>query len=167
MHTAEVLTTLAAERPLDRESGPWTVRFIETAHRQFGDRWQSMEIDGATAAEIVLPPHAGEPCRGDRLTLVGPTGATVRETVATLTALRPAFEAENRSCWSRILAASTEPFSTLILTTAPLDSADHRSLVMRSGALYHLDGFHRLVGWALAGRLSPDVRLRAIVAGGS
>ena len=31
--------------------------------------------------------------------------------------------------------------------------------------LYHLDGLHRLIGWSLAGRLTPALRVRAYVAG--
>jgi hypothetical protein len=165
MTTAEVLEALAAERPLDRESGPWTVRFIQTAQRQFGDRWRTITLDGAAALDIILPPHKGEPCRGDRLTLVKSGGARVREAAATLAVTRADYAVANASCWNRINAASMTPFSTLILTTAPLDSDDHRGLESRPGALYHLDGFHRLVGWALAGRLIRDVELRAIVAG--
>lgn len=135
----DVARALAAGRPLDSGSGPWTRRFIDVAHRQFDGLWHEVEIPGEEALLIVLPPHAGEPCKGDRLPLVPPGGASTRE--------------------------AAEPFTPLILTTAPLDADDYRTLREDAGRLYHLDGFHRLVGWAWAGRLTSAARLSAFLAG--
>jgi hypothetical protein len=63
-----------------------------------------------------------------------------------------------------VALAFDQPFSTLILTTAPLDADEYRSVTPVEGRLYHLDGFHRLIGWTLAARLTEAVRLRAWVA---
>jgi hypothetical protein len=161
----DIVDALGTERSLTDGSAPWTLRFLEVADRQFGGRWRHMTISGEDALGVVLPPHAGEPCRGDRLPLVGPGGATVERAARRLSEIHDVYASRNQSCWSRIADASAAPFSTLILTTAPLDADDYRSIVPAAGNLFHLDGFHRLVGWAWAGRLTPDARVRAWVAG--
>jgi len=131
---------------------------------QFGS-WREVGIDASAALEIVLPPHNGEPCKGDRLELVPSGGATVAEAARALAAIRSSYERNNPTCWGRIAQAIDEPFSTIILTASPLDADEYRSVAPVAGRLYHLDGFHRLVGWAMAGRLGPNVKLRALVAG--
>jgi hypothetical protein len=160
-----VLETLAAGRDLRSGSAPWTLRFIDLADAQCAGVWHEVELDGLDALGVVLPRHAGEPCRGDRLTLVADAGTVVRDAAETLRRLAAGYARENPSCWGRITEASTSAFSPLILTTTPLDTDEHRRLERRAGALYHLDGFHRLLGWAIAGRLTADARLRAHVAG--
>jgi hypothetical protein len=160
---ADVIATLARERDLKTGSAPWTLKFIERATAQFRE-WHEIEIDAAAALDIILPPHNGEPCKGDRLELVPSGGATVAEATRTLRVIRSEYERNNPTCWGRITEASAQPFSRLILTTAPLDTDEYRSLTPVAGRLYHLDGFHRLIGWAFAKRLTGDVRLRALVA---
>jgi len=162
---AEVKASLASGRDPARGSGPWTMKFISLADAQFEGVWRATELTGAEALQIVLPPHAGEPCRGDRLPLVPPGGATVVDAMHLLRRIQAEYAIDNPSCWSRIAQAVAEPFSPLILTTAPLDSDDHRSVEHEPGRLYHLDGFHRLVGWAWAGRLAAARGLRAFIAG--
>ncbi len=162
---ADVVAALGRERSLTDGSAPWTLKFIELADRQFGGRWRRMTISGTEALAIVLPPHAGEPCRGDRLSLIDPKGATVRDAARRLAVIRNEYEGANRSCWGRIAEATAAPFSTLVLTTAPLDDDDYRAIERGAARLFHLDGFHRLVGWAWAGRLTPGVTIPVLVAG--
>jgi len=156
---------LAKGRDLRSGSAPWTLGFIELADAQCGGRWHERELDAAEALAIVLPTHAGEPCKGDRLTLVPREGGTVALVAERLRAIAVDYARENPSCWGRISEAGAAPFSSIILTTTPLETDEHRHLARRDGALYHLDGFHRLLGWAMAGRLTPGVRLHAHVAG--
>jgi hypothetical protein len=103
------------------------------------------------------------------VTLVSADGGTVADVAAKLQSIADDYARDNPSCWGRITEAADAPFSTLILTTAPLDTDEHRHLATRlvrnNDALFHLDGFHRLLGWALAGRLTPDVKIHAHVAG--
>jgi len=153
-----------AERGGRDGSMPWTSRFLDQADRQSGGRWRRMELTSDEASRIVLPPHEGEPCRGDRLRLVPPGGATVAKTAAALSAMREDYAHANRECWGRIAHAAATPFSTIVLTTSPLDLVGYDSITPAVDGLYHLDGFHRLVGWAWAGRLLPDVTIQAIVA---
>jgi hypothetical protein len=159
-----VRSIVESERGDKSGSMPWTSRFLDQADQQSGGRWSEAVLSGHDASRIVLPPHAGEPCRGDQMQLVPEGGATVAEVAAALRATRNDYERGNRECWSRIARAATTPFSTVVLTTMPLDLPEYRSLVTRAGALYHLDGFHRLVGWAWAGRLVSGATVRAIVA---
>ena len=166
MTRSEVIQSLGARRSLTDGSAPWTLRFVDIADKQFGGVWTPRTLTGAEALDIFLPPHAGEPCKGDRLTLIDPEGATVRDAARRLTQLRAQYEDANRSCWSRIEQAALEPFSEIILTTAPLDADDYRGMTRTPGRLYHLDGFHRLVGWAWAGRLAGNLaHIPAVVAG--
>jgi hypothetical protein len=161
----DVVAALGRERPLSGGSAPWTIRFIDLADRQFGGRWHRVTLSGTEAGAIILPPHAGEPCKGDRLPLVEPGGATVLEAGRRLAGIRADYEFLNQSCWGRIAGASREPFSTLLLTVSPLEAEDYRTLAPGAGRLFHLDGFHRLVGWAWAGRLTAEARIAALVAG--
>ena len=69
---AAVLDTFRRARPDGGGSTPWTLRLFELADAQLGPDWWDVELDGAEALAVVLPFHAGEPCHGDRLTLVGP-----------------------------------------------------------------------------------------------
>ena len=166
MNRSDVVAALGAARPLSDGSAPWTLRFIDIADRQFGGVWSSRILTGAEALEILVPPHAGEPCKGDRLTLVDPAGATVREAARRLAQLRDDYRDANQSCWGRIEQAATTAFSGIILTTAPLEADDYKGMAPLAGRLYHLDGFHRLVGWAWAGRLtSGTARVPALIAG--
>ena len=160
----DVLAELARGRDLRTGSAPWTLKFIERATAQFGE-WREVEIDAAAALEIILPPHNGEPCKGDRLELVPAGGATVAEAARTLAAIQPHYERNNPTCWGRIAQAGVGPISTIILTAAPLDALEYRSIQAEPDRLYHLDGFHRLIGWTMAGRLGPDVKVRALLAG--
>src|ERR1017187_4450350 len=68
-------------------------------------------------------------------------------------------------CWCRITRAATMPFSTIIVTTAPLAVEEFVHVAPSQGTLFRLDGFHRLVGWAYANRLGPDVQITVRCAG--
>src|SRR6478609_1633318 len=91
---SDIVAALARERDLKSGSAPWTLKFIERANAQF-DEWREIEIDAATALEIILPPHNGEPCKGDRLELVPSGGATVAEATRTLRVIRSEYERNN------------------------------------------------------------------------
>jgi hypothetical protein len=162
---AEVVEALSKERDLQSGSAPWTVRFLAHANEQFAGRWSEIELSGDEALEVVLPAHAGEPCRGDRRPLLESGGGTVREAALILSRIQTEYARDNASCWGRISQAAQDSISPVILTRAPLTLPDYAEVRATAGSLVHLDGFHRLVGWALAGRLSCEISLRAFVAG--
>jgi len=167
---SRTLTLDAVRHIVETERGgcggsmPWTSRFLDQADRQSGGRWTHRLLTGDEARRIMLPPHRGEPCRGDRLRLVPPGGATVADVAAALREIQEEYARENAECWSRIARAATTPLSTIVVTTRPLDLEEFRSLAAEASRLYHLDGFHRLVGWMWAGRLGAHTAIRAIVA---
>lgn len=153
-------------------SGPWTGRLLDLADAELGPVWRDVELTGDEALAVVLPFHAGEPCHGDRLTLVGPEGLAVAAAATRYAEIEAAYARENRSCWGRIDAARRAPLSRVVLATAPIDHEEYRGL-SRTPAdpatgrprLYCLDGRHRLIGWALAGALGAVAIVPAHVAG--
>lgn len=140
-------------------SWPWTRKLLAAADAQFQSRWRMGLIGGERALEIRLPSHAGEPCKGDLLTLVGANGATVREAAAMLEKVAGAYARHNASCMSRIEFAADAPLSQVVLCTAPLKWEEYADVAPADGALYCIDGFHRLVAWAWKGRLTADMEL--------
>jgi len=155
-------------------SGPWTGRLLDLADASPGPDWWDVELDAADALAIVLPFHAGEPCHGDRLTLVGPEGLSVAAAARRFADIETEYARANRSCWGRIDAARRAPLSRVVVATAPIDHEEYRGLADASALadattdtprLYCLDGRHRLIGWALAGTLAPGAIVAAHVAG--
>jgi hypothetical protein len=159
-----VLGELHRARDPRQGSGPWTERLMALTEAQFGSEWWEVVLSGDEAAAIVLPWHAGEPCHGDRLTLIERRGSSVSAAATRLAAMKADYARENPSCWGRISKARREPFSRVILARAPLDHEEYRGIDVGS-ALYCVDGRHRLLGWALEGRLTSTVSIRAHVAG--
>ena len=148
-------------------SWPWTRKMLARADEQFGGVWRELTIDGEAALGILLPPHSGEPCKGDQLTLVAGQGATVREAGAARTHLGDAYARNNPSCAERLGFAAGAPFSHVVLCAAPLDWEEYADVAPQTGAYYCIDGFHRLVAWAAAGRLTKDAKLSVWRAGHS
>lgn len=161
----DVSERVLASRGGAHGSWPWTRKLLAAADAQFQSRWREHAIDGADALEIRLPSHAGEPCKGDLLTLVGGQGASVREAAATLERVAGAYSRHNSSCMSRIEFAFDAPLSHVVLCTAPLDWEEYADVAPSEGALYCVDGFHRLVAWAFKKRLAPGVDVPVWLAG--
>lgn len=163
--TDEVIAYIEAERGNVAGSWPWTLRLVRLASAAPDPQWTMTSLTAAEALAIRLPPHSGEPCRGDRMALVEmPEGQAVSDVARTLMANARAYAEANPQCWGRIARAAREPFSTVVLSAAPVSGwPEHAGLVSSTGLYYHLDGFHRLVGWAFADRLTPDARVPAFV----
>ena len=146
-------------------SWPWTRKMLARADEQFRGVWRELTLDGEAALDIRLPHHAGEPCKGDLLTLVPDQGASVREAAAALTKLGDAYVKNNAACAERLGFAADAPFTPLVLCAAPLDWEEYAKVAPHPGAYYCIDGFHRLVAWAAAGRLRKDAAISAWIAG--
>jgi hypothetical protein len=160
----EVMHLWSAGRDVARGSGPWTRRMLERADAQCAGRWLECAVRGDALLDVHLPRHAGEPCHGDRRDLVPDGGQTVREAARTLRTWDEAARAESRECWRRLSAALHEPLTRVVLSTAPLSGHPDYAGLPPGPALFHLDGWHRLVAWALADRLDATVWLDAHVA---
>jgi hypothetical protein len=160
---AEVEAVLRASQDVTRGPGRWTLAMIREADHAAGGVWSALRVPGSALLDVVLPRHAGEPCQGDALELVPPGGATVAEAARALTARVEEYRRENRSCAGRIDRARGEPFSRILLSRRPLGRPEYAGLPM--AACYHLDGFHRLVGWAAEGRLTAGASIDVYVAG--
>lgn len=146
-------------------SWPWTRKMLAQADDQFMRLWREVTITGDQALDILLPPHSGEPCKGDQLTLVGDQGATVRDAGAALIKLGAVYARNNASCAERIGFATDAPFTHIILCTSPLDWEEYARVTSHPKAYYCVDGFHRMVAWASAGRLTKDATLSIWMAG--
>lgn len=166
-NVTRVSDSVLASRGGAHGSWPWTRKLLAAADAQFQSRWREKTVSGADALEIRLPSHAGEPCKGDVLTLVGATGATVREAAARLETVAGAYARHNASCMGRMELAAAAPFSQIVVSTSPLLWEEYADVAPADGALYCVDGFHRLVAWAWRGRLAGDVAIPAWVAGPS
>jgi hypothetical protein len=160
-----VSESVLASRGGGHGSWPWTRKLLAVADGQFQSQWREDVIDGAAALEIRLPAHSGEPCHGDQVTLVGHSGASVRDAAATLERVAAAYARNNVSCMGRIEFAAAAPLSRVVLCTAPLNWEEYANVAPVEGALYCIDGFHRLVAWAWKGRLSAGVDVPVWVAG--
>ena len=164
-----VLDELGRGRNRSLGSGPWTERLLSIADAELGPTWFDVELTAAEALAVVLPMHAGEPCRGDRMMLVGPRGLSVADTADRFRAIEAEYARTNRSCWERIDRARTDPLSRIVLAGSPIDHEEYRELSHDAGPgrapLFCLDGRHRLVGWALAGVLAPGAVVPAHVVG--
>ena len=165
MDLKQVTESVLQSRGGSHGSWPWTRKLLAAADAQFQSRWREHRIDGADALEVRLPPHAGEPCKGDLLTLVGASGATVREAAATLERVAGAYARHNTSCMSRIEFAADAPLSHVVLCAAPLNWEEYAQVAPADHALYCVDGFHRLVSWAWKGRLSAGLEVPVWLAG--
>jgi hypothetical protein len=146
-------------------SWPWTRKILARADEQFRGVWRATTITGAEALEILLPPHTGEPCKGDQLTLIGTHGATVRQAGEVLGRLGTAYARNNASCAERIGFAADAPFSPIVVCTAPLDWEEYARVAPVPGAYYCVDGLHRLLAWAAHGRLTAGKTIDIWLAG--
>jgi hypothetical protein len=160
---SEVEAALRASQDVTRGPGRWTIEMIREADLDAGGEWWALRLPGTALLEVVLPRHAGEPCQGDAMELIAPGGASVGEVARDLAPRLEAYRTANRSCAGRIDRARRDPFSRVLLSRRPLARDEYARLP--AARWYHLDGLHRLIGWAAEGRLTPDVMVDVHLAG--
>lgn len=163
MTFAEVIDVVGSSRSWTDGSGPWTRRFLEEADLAVAGHWSRATVTRNSLLSAALPPHAGEPCRGDRMVLVPEPGQTVQTASAFLKTHAARYARENPSCWGRITQAMDEEFSTVILSSVPISVAGHDPAAVAGP--FVLDGLHRLLGWSLAGRLNSEDTIPIILCG--
>lgn len=160
-----VLRRFRATHPWEDEVSRATNRYAESAltlaTRQFGGTWHRVALDRADVLSVLLPWHTGE--YGER-ELVPPAGATVAETLSTLTAWHREYPASNPVCWNKLDWHAGAARAPLFLSSRALDHPFYERFE-RTDAVTHLDGLHRMLAWALADRLPPEPVLEAYLAG--
>lgn len=161
----DVLRRFRATHPVDddmsRNANAYAEGVLDLATRQLGGTWHRVALDREDVLATVLPWHTGE--GGDRV-LVDPAGTTVAEAVASLSSWEGRYAASNPVCSGKLdWHAAADP-TPLFLSTRALDHPFYARLEHKD-ALTHLDGLHRMLAWALAGRLPDEPRLEAYLAG--
>ncbi|MGW6421633.1 DUF6309 family protein [Nocardia sp. NPDC055053] len=124
-------------------------------------RWSRVLLSRADLVAVMLPWHLSE---GGGRELVPRTGLTVAQAAARLRAEHGEMAAANPVCTGLITALAESPFTTVFLSTRPVDHSDYSDLRTRDG-LIHLDGLHRMLAWELAGRLPEGELIEGFVAG--
>lgn len=125
----------------------WALPLLDALEAQ-ATGWQLVELDEPALAGLWLPAHAGEACHGDEMRLgEGPTGSTVHDAHAWLAVHGEAYAAANPSCWGRLTHASQSPRTPIVVS--PVGVGDR--LKPADAALVVVDGFHRALGYWLAG----------------
>jgi Family of unknown function (DUF6309) len=125
--------------------------------------WQLVELDADALAALWLPPHAGEACHGDSMSLSDEGGSSVIQAHDWLIAHAGAYAEANPSCWGRITHAATEPTTPLVVSAVSVGDR-----VKPEGAgLVVVDGLHRALGYWMAGHRSCQAYVPIIDRGAS
>lgn len=122
--------------------------------------WWRAHLSADEVLDVILPWHESE---GGQFKLVPPTGLSVAQAVERLRPAAARFAEDSPLCWAKLQRVRDLPLSTMFLATRPPLTVDYERLATREGQI-HLDGLHRMVSWALHGRLDGEMRLTAYVA---
>ncbi|MEE1752722.1 DUF6309 family protein [Streptomyces sp. SP18CS02] len=160
----EVRTRFRLDHPATRVHEANTNQDADSALRladtTFG-MWSTVRLSRTDIRSVLLPWHLSE---GGGRELVPRSGLTVGQAADLLRAHETEFTAANPVCSAKLTRFRTSPFTSVYLTTRPVPH-DHYAGLPTGDGLVHLDGLHRLLGWELAGRLSPHEELTAYIAG--
>lgn len=134
---------------------------LRSAQLASGGRWHRVRLAEAEVLRVVLPWHLGE---GGEAELIPRTGLRVAAALARLAELEPTYARINPRCAVKLDWQRRAPTRPVFLSTRPVPGRDYAGLEVRHG-LIHLDGLHRLLAWAQAGRLASPRGMPAYVAG--
>ncbi|WP_235432113.1 DUF6309 family protein, partial [Nocardiopsis sp. RV163] len=130
-----VLRRFRATHPLEDEVSRATNTYAESAlslaTRQLGGAWHRVALDRADVLSVLLPWHTGE--YGER-ELVPPAGATVAETLRTLTDWRREYPASNPVCWGKLDWHTGAAHAPLFLSSRALDHPFYERLERTTGS---------------------------------
>ncbi|MFJ8624848.1 DUF6309 family protein [Kitasatospora sp. NPDC093550] len=161
---AEVHDAYLRDHPVERDHEANTNVYgeenLERADRIPGGWWR-VRLSRADVLGVVLPWHLSE---GGDLELVPRSGLTVARAAERIRSAGAAWTAANPVCAAKLRLLRRAPFTTVFLSTAPIDHSDYGDLAVRAG-LIHLDGLHRMLAWELAGRLPERALLDGYLAG--
>lgn len=149
----------STERDHDENTNPEAERALNLANAQMGE-WRKALVRREDILNVVLPWHIS--C-GGKTELVPKSGMTVEHAAAKIARMGEAFAKHNPVCHQKIQRMARQPFSPLFLSTRAIGKDDYWDLDRKEG-LVHIDGLHRMIAWALHGRLSEEVEVEAYVA---
>jgi len=157
----EVSTFFNKVHPVDETSihfagNKWAMKHLEWADEVAVGTWSLCELEASEVLAIVCAHHAAE---GTDTVLVPETGRTLQDLVADLQRRTGEYAENNPECWAKMAYWEGKDFSPVLLSTEPtMEGKGRRSLVDPSlGSLFHQDGLHRLVRWALDGRFEAEI----------
>lgn len=119
--------------------------------------WSLVELDTEEYATLWLPAHAGEACHGDTMPLGTPTGGTVAAQADWLQARASAYAAANPSCWGRLEQARVSAVAAIVVSRHSVGDR----IKPDNAALVVVDGYHRALGYWLAGHRTLPAYLPA------
>jgi hypothetical protein len=128
-------------------------REIKSANKEL-KKWQLVELDLEEICEKILLVNHRHPSSG--MELIPAAGMTIPIALENFrNLLTMEYSVNNKDCYDRIVAKSKTEFTTIFLSGKPISTIpEHQKLLYKPGNLIHLDGLHRLVGWAYAGKFS-------------
>ena len=165
---AEVLAHFDREHPADEGTNGWARERAEQADKKLRGAWWHAELSGDEALDIQLVGH-----RHGGIELIPPHGMTVREAAKRFKEIQKDYMAASRECHDRLVRFGHDAFTPVLLSVEPptgFGVIEYERLRLRNGSLVHLDGLHRLIAWAMAGRFEPErysgstPRLQAFIA---
>ncbi len=145
---AAITASIRAARHPGHDPARWALPLVEAADRVAGGAWQRVALDLDEAWTLWLPPHAGEPCHGDTMTLGDGRGMRLGDTVAWLEAQADAYAQANPSCWSRIVSARDGDWAPLVVAPFAVGDRTAPPAGTRTAGIV-IDGLHRALGWGL------------------
>jgi hypothetical protein len=150
---SEVLSSFDKEHQASDGTNSWARTMIENANHKFNGEWHLAELSRREVLRVLLVWHCDPE---DGLELIPKEGMSVEEVTEHLRKIEDEYRKRNSDCYEKIKKFSKNNFSTLFLSIEPIKGygvQQYDDLQYRKGSLVHLDGLHRLIAWALAGRL--------------
>lgn len=165
-----VLSVFDREHPTSEGTNSWARKMLENANHEFNGEWHQVQLSRKDILGILLVGHH-DPMDG--LVLIPEQGMSVRMVAKHWKDIKSIYQVKNKDCYAKITKFSEQPFSAIFLSVRPIkgyDVPEYENLEYKNNALVHLDGLHRLVAWAIAGRFNRfryflGRKLNAFIAG--
>lgn len=147
----EVMSVFLSEHNLEHGTNDWAKWALEEANKKVGGKWYVCEMNTRLLLDVVLPHH-----KDGEIELVSPGGITVKEALRKIQCM-PDYSKKCPGCWSKIEYARSRNFNPIFLSDKPIWEYSHH--VGDESQLFHLDGLHRMIAWAMDGRLNEGQKL--------
>lgn len=149
-----VLSIFDQEHLIGDGTNSWARKMLENANNKFGGEWHQVQLSRKEILEILLVGHH-DPIGG--LVLIPKQGMSVRMVARRWEEIKNIYKVENKDCYAKITKFSKKPFSNIFLSVEPIKGysvSEYENLEYKKNTLVHLDGLHRLIAWAIAGRFN-------------